>query len=160
MKAAMQKSNSLDMTRMLRALGLAAVVAFAGPAHSQECSGGSGGGTDATGNQCNDPVAIAASGERPGIAVSVSAPETAHDSPTKRIAAGAANPAVDSDRASAAPISGMRVAAHRKQVFDERRARFNDSGHARVADAQPSGATGASRGAGTASGSSGNAPAP
>lgn len=160
MKTTMQKVNPLGMMRMLRTLGLAAAVAFAGPAHSQECSGGSGGGIDATGNQCNDPVAVAASGDRPGLAAPVSATKSAHDSPTKRVAAGAANPAVDSDRASAAPISGMRAAAHRKQMFDERRARFNESGHARVAEAQPSSATGASRGAGAASGSSGNAATP
>jgi hypothetical protein len=39
-------------------LFLAAVLA--GPAHAQVCSGGSGGGVDATGNQCNSPHDVAA----------------------------------------------------------------------------------------------------
>jgi hypothetical protein len=39
-------------------LFLAAVLA--GPAHAQVCSGGYGGGVDATGNQCNTPNNVAA----------------------------------------------------------------------------------------------------
>jgi len=38
-------------------LSLAAILA--GPAHAQMCSGGTDGGMDATGNQCNTPVGIA-----------------------------------------------------------------------------------------------------
>jgi hypothetical protein len=40
-------------------LSLAAVLA--GPVHAQVCSGGSDGGMDATGNQCNTPNGFAAS---------------------------------------------------------------------------------------------------
>ena len=34
---------------------------LAGPVHAQVCSGGEGGGIDATGNQCNTPDNVAAS---------------------------------------------------------------------------------------------------
>jgi hypothetical protein len=41
-----------------RLFGLVAVVALAGPGHAQGCSGGNGGGMDATGNQCGDAATI------------------------------------------------------------------------------------------------------
>lgn len=37
-----------------------AVLALTGAAHAHDCSGGSDGGMDATGNQCNETLAIAA----------------------------------------------------------------------------------------------------
>ncbi len=43
---------------IVRRLGLVAAFAMAGPLYAQGCSGGNDGGTDATGNQCNDPVAV------------------------------------------------------------------------------------------------------
>ena len=98
MSAANRMPASPRITRTLRALGLAAAVALATAAHGQGCSGGSPGGTDATGNQCNDPATVAA------------APPAASPTP-------------------------MKAAAHRKKVFDERRARFEDAGHPRVAAA-------------------------
>lgn len=50
---------------MLPIVLLAAFVAA--PLHAQVCSGGSGGGTDATGNQCSTPDEFAASTTGPGI---------------------------------------------------------------------------------------------
>ncbi len=38
---------------------LIAATLFSLPAHALDCSGGANGGMDATGNQCNDPVATA-----------------------------------------------------------------------------------------------------
>jgi hypothetical protein len=151
MKAAMRNLNAPGTLRALRALGVVAVLALAGPAHGQECSGGSGGGTDATGNQCNGQAAIEAAGDRPGLAPPVSAPNAQRDPAAKRAATGAAKPALNPDRAQEAPAAQMGAAAHRKQVFDERRARFNDSGHARVAAARPANAVVEANGDGVAS---------
>ena len=39
---------------------LFAAMFFSLPAHAHDCSGGMGGGIDATGNQCNDVAMIAA----------------------------------------------------------------------------------------------------
>lgn len=44
-------------------LSLAAILV--GPIHAQSCSGGDGGGMDATGNQCNTPNDVAASAGHP-----------------------------------------------------------------------------------------------
>jgi hypothetical protein len=41
---------------------------LAGPVHAQVCSGGEGGGIDATGNQCNTPDNVAASTTELGLA--------------------------------------------------------------------------------------------
>jgi hypothetical protein len=46
-------------------LSLAAVLV--GPVHAQSCSGGDGGGIDATGNQCSTPHDVAASAEHPSF---------------------------------------------------------------------------------------------
>ncbi len=43
-----------------RALYLIAAFTLASPVYAQECSGGSGGGVDATGNQCSDTATAAA----------------------------------------------------------------------------------------------------
>lgn len=40
-------------------LPLIAATLFSLSAHAHDCSGGADGGMDATGNQCNDPVAVA-----------------------------------------------------------------------------------------------------
>jgi hypothetical protein len=48
----------------VRLLLLAAV--FAAPLHAQECSGGGGGGVDATGNQCSDAAASRATARASG----------------------------------------------------------------------------------------------
>ena len=45
--------------RVVPALWLAAAFAVAGPAHAQGCAGGSGGGADATGNECSDSATVA-----------------------------------------------------------------------------------------------------
>jgi len=45
--------------KIIRASSLAAALLLAAPLHAQVCSGGTDGGTDATGNQCNDPGAMA-----------------------------------------------------------------------------------------------------
>lgn len=42
-----------------------AILVLAGSAQAQECSGGSDGGMDATGNDCNQPPAIVAAAPRP-----------------------------------------------------------------------------------------------
>ena len=42
---------------LMFSLSLGAVLA--GPVHAQVCSGGAGGGMDATGNQCNTPNEVA-----------------------------------------------------------------------------------------------------
>jgi len=110
MNAARSKLSASRFTNALRVLGLAAAIAVSAPARTQGCSGGIDGGTDATGNQCNHPPAAAAV-DRSAVAASAGKPARASD----------ANPR---------PVS---AAAHRKQVFDERRARFEDPGHARVA---------------------------
>jgi hypothetical protein len=52
--------------KIVPTLLLAAVLA--GPVHAQVCSGGEGGGIDATGNQCNTPENIAASATELGLA--------------------------------------------------------------------------------------------
>jgi hypothetical protein len=121
MNAADWELASPRITRALRALGLAAAVALAIPGHAQECSGGSAGGTDATGNQCNAPVVAAA--------------------PPSALANGTG--AAPKPAAAAAPGAAavpLKAAAHRKKVFDERRARFEDHGHPRVS-AAPVGVT-------------------
>ena len=46
-------------------LSLAAVLV--GPVHAQVCSGGHGGGIDATGNQCSTPTDVAASAAGSGV---------------------------------------------------------------------------------------------
>lgn len=56
------RANRLNM---LSTLFLAAVLA--GPVHAQVCSGGNGGGVDATGNQCNAPNDVAAYTNGSGI---------------------------------------------------------------------------------------------
>jgi hypothetical protein len=117
MNAASRKSDRPSLARMLRAAGIAAAVALAMPLHAQECSGGSAGGTDATGNQCNDPVAALAA---PATA---STPE----------AGAVSKPVPTTAPAGSAPTT--KATAHRKKVFDERRARFQDAGHPRVAAA-------------------------
>lgn len=121
MNAADRMPASPRITRTLRALGFVAAVVLATAAHGEGCSGGSAGGTDATGNQCNDPVAIGAADDRSG------------NDPAAAVAAIPAKPV-----AAAAPTASpppMKAAAHRKKVFDERRARFEDAGHPRVAAA-------------------------
>lgn len=85
-------------------------------ADASPCAGGPDGGTDATGNQCNAPVDVAP----PALA---SSPD-----------AGAATKAPAATPAAGSPPP-MKAAAHRKKVFDERRARFEDAGHPRVAAA-------------------------
>lgn len=42
-----------------RTLAFAAVFLFAGAVHAHDCTGGADGGMDATGNQCNAPIAFA-----------------------------------------------------------------------------------------------------
>ena len=130
------KVDSLHVTRVLRVFGFAAVLAFAIPAQSQKCSGGNGGGTDATGNQCGDPVAVAESGVGHSAASLVSPPKAEQALPSNRVVAGTGTPTTSSARTPDPATSQMGAAAHRKQVFDERRARFNGSGHARVAEAR------------------------
>ena len=122
MNAANDKMDPLDLTRVLRVLGLAAALAFADPAQSQECSGGNGGGTDATGNQCSDPVAIAERGAGHSAAALVSAPKSEQALPSNRVGAGAGTPTVNAVR-TPDPSNSPGAAAHRK------RARFNDGGH-------------------------------
>jgi hypothetical protein len=136
MNSVNDKVDSLHVTRVLRVFGLAAVLAFAVPAQSQECSGGNGGGTDATGNQCSDPVAVAESGAGHSAASLVSPPKVEQALLSNRAVVGTGTPATSSARTPDPSKSQMGAAAHRKQVFDERRARFNGSGHARVAEAR------------------------
>jgi hypothetical protein len=40
---------------------------LAGPVHAQSCSGGNGGGIDATGNQCSTPNEVVLSAEHPSF---------------------------------------------------------------------------------------------
>ncbi len=42
-----------------RTLAFAAAFVLAGAVHAHDCTGGADGGMDATGNQCNEPIAIA-----------------------------------------------------------------------------------------------------
>lgn len=48
--------NIVPTSCLVAVFGLVAV--FAGPLHAQVCSGGAGGGIDATGNQCGDAATI------------------------------------------------------------------------------------------------------
>lgn len=50
--------------KLTRALITAAALCLAATVHAHDCSGGADGGMDATGNQCNDRVAIAMSAEQ------------------------------------------------------------------------------------------------
>ena len=59
--------NKVQMLSLL----LAAVLA--GPLHAQSCSGGDGGGIDATGNQCSTPNDVAASAAGSGVNLSAQA---------------------------------------------------------------------------------------
>ena len=160
MNSVNDKVDSLHVTRVLRILGLAAVLAFAVPAQSQECSGGNAGGTDATGNQCSDPVAVAESGAGHSAASLVSPPKAKQTLPSNRVVAGTGTPTTSSARTPDPSMSQTGAAAHRKQVFDERRARFNGSGHARFAAARAPVASAPSSGAGPASVGSGSTTAP
>ena len=47
---------------------LCLVAAFAAPLHAQVCSGGAGGGIDATGNQCSDAATVGAYADGSDIA--------------------------------------------------------------------------------------------
>jgi hypothetical protein len=116
MNAASRKPDPGSLASTLRAVGIAAAVALAMPLHAQECSGGSAGGTDATGNQCTAPADVVAP-------ASTAAP--AGSAPAK--------PAAATTAAGSAPP--VKAAAHRKKVFDERRARFEEPGHPRIAAA-------------------------
>jgi len=49
---------------------LFAALFFSLPAHAHDCSGGTGGGMDATGNQCNDVAAVATFASSAGAPVS------------------------------------------------------------------------------------------
>jgi len=49
---------------------LFAAMFFSLPAHAHDCSGGAGGGIDATGNQCNDVAVVAAYEPSAGAPVS------------------------------------------------------------------------------------------
>ena len=49
---------------------LIAAMFFSLPAHANDCSGGTGGGMDATGNQCNDAAAVATLVSSPAATVS------------------------------------------------------------------------------------------
>jgi hypothetical protein len=54
----------MNKVQML-SLSLAAVLV--GPVHAQLCSGGDGGGIDATGNQCSTPNEVVVSAEHPSF---------------------------------------------------------------------------------------------
>lgn len=47
--------------KLTRALITAAALCLAATAHAHDCSGGTDGGMDATGNQCNDKAPVTAS---------------------------------------------------------------------------------------------------
>jgi len=49
----------------LQMLSLSLAAVLVGPVHAQSCSGGDGGGIDATGNQCSTPNNVVASTEHP-----------------------------------------------------------------------------------------------
>jgi hypothetical protein len=48
------KENTMNLRNILMAV---ASIALIGTAHAHDCSGGTGGGMDATGNECNDTIA-------------------------------------------------------------------------------------------------------
>jgi len=56
--------------KQLHSLIAAAALAFAASAHAQNCSGGTDGGTDATGNQCNQPASAVAAEQTPAKSLS------------------------------------------------------------------------------------------
>jgi hypothetical protein len=68
---------------ILRTLWLAAGLALAGSLHAQACSGGSGGGTDATGNQCSDSATVALYAARHDAAASLPLARTGKIAPAK-----------------------------------------------------------------------------
>ena len=48
-------------------LSLSLAVVLVGPVHAQSCSGGDGGGIDATGNQCSTPTNVVVSAAHPSF---------------------------------------------------------------------------------------------
>ena len=60
------------MNTQLTMIG-AVVFAVAGAVHAQDCSGGTDGGMDATGNQCNEPRTVAVGPAAPAATRSDSA---------------------------------------------------------------------------------------
>ena len=93
----------------IRMLCLIATVAFVSPVYAQECSGGYGGGTDATGNQCGNAAAeayTAVSSPQPTAKmgrVEPSKPTEARTGSTAKMSAALAKPTVVAQGASRFP---------------------------------------------------------
>ena len=93
---------------MVPTLNLAAVLA--GPLHAQICSGGAGGGIDATGNQCGDAATIGLYANGSEIAsprptgkmsgIQQSTPATTDTRPTAKMSAAPATSSVSAQGAS------------------------------------------------------------
>ena len=107
----------------VRALYLIAAFTLASPVYAQECSGGSGGGVDATGNQCSNTATAAAyttvSLPQPTAKMSgieQSKPTDATVTPTAKMSAAPAKPTVVAQGASrfpkvvAPPVAPVRTA--------------------------------------------------
>ena len=62
--------------KLQRILALAAAMTLSLAAHAHDCSGGSAGGMDATGNQCNDGAYVATSTAASPLTTATSNPST------------------------------------------------------------------------------------
>ena len=105
------------MKMTLRMLCFASAFACAA-ANAQDCSGGPGGGVDATGNQCGTSGADATLVARPAAAVAVAAPAHARTAPAGIRSVGAtdaatsvaaARPGADRFLSPAAPVHTAKV---------------------------------------------------
>ncbi len=97
----------LDRMNVLLALWLALTVVIAGPTQAQRCAGGSGGGADATGNECNDSATLALYAGRYDAAAPLPATRTGTIG-SPRAANGGAASAARSSGASNAPKPAVR----------------------------------------------------
>jgi len=87
-------------------LSLSLAAALIGPVHAQSCSGGDGGGMDATGNQCNTPNEVTASAFTSGV----NSPAHAAKMNGVRVSIPAAAPPIRSAKMSGRSSTSMDVA--------------------------------------------------
>ena len=110
----------------IRMLCLIATVAFVSPVYAQECSGGNGGGTDATGNQCGNPATAeaytAVSSPQPTAKmgrVEPSRPTEARTGLTAKMSAATAKPTLVTQGTSRFPkVAGAPVAPIKTSKVD------------------------------------------
>ena len=106
-------------------LAFAAVMALSFAAHAHDCSGGAGGGMDATGNQCNDESAYTlVSAPTPPTPSPVAHFELRHE--PNAIAAGAIKP-VATNTAGASPARSASQRAPKKHSQNTKKVKNNNA---------------------------------